>query len=151
VEVIPLSENVFFGKEFGRPIVINLSRGDLLLESIRDSLSEQGIKNAVLFGAVGSMQKLVYHLPTSTGPTSEDRFLTIQGNGPIELGSLSGNIIDGEPHLHIVAQDKEGNYIGHLEEGTEVLFLAEIILAEMKDLNIHRVKNEHGVVYLTEK
>ncbi|MDQ0257334.1 putative DNA-binding protein with PD1-like motif [Evansella vedderi] len=146
-----MSKNLFFGKEFGRPIVINLSKGDLLLESIRDRLAEEGIKNAVLFGAVGSMQKLVYHLPTSMGPTSEDVFLTIQGNGPIELGSLSGNVIDGEPHLHIVAQDKEGNYVGHLEEGTEVLFLAEIILAEMKDLNIHRVKNDHGVVYLTEK
>jgi predicted DNA-binding protein with PD1-like motif len=85
------------------------------------------------------------------GPTSEDVFLTIEGAGPIELGSLSGNVIDGDPHLHIVAQDKNGNYVGHLEEGTEVLFLAEIILAELKDINIHRVQNEHGVVYLASK
>ena len=146
-----MAENLFLGEGFGRSIVINLTKGDKLLESIRDRLAEEGIKNAVLFGAVGSMQKLVYHLPTSLGPTSEDKFLTIQGNGPIELGSLSGNIIDGDPHIHIVAQDKEGNYVGHLEEGTEVLFLAEIILAELKGPNIHRVKNEHGVVYLTEK
>ncbi|MCM3689721.1 PPC domain-containing DNA-binding protein [Neobacillus niacini] len=146
-----MSSNLFFGEGIGRVIVINLSRGDLLLEGIRDRLKEEGIKNAVLFGAVGSMQKLVYHLPTSMGPTSEDKFITIQGNGPIELGSLSGNVIDGDPHIHIVAKDKEGTYVGHLEEGTEVLFLAEIILAEMKDLNIHRVKNEHGVVYLDHK
>ncbi|MEH7117048.1 PPC domain-containing DNA-binding protein [Neobacillus vireti] len=146
-----MANNIFFGEGIGRVIVINLSRGDKLLEGIRDRLREEGIKNAVLFGAVGSMQKLVYHLPTSMGPTSEDKFLTIQGNGPIELGSLSGNVINGDPHMHIVAQDKEGTYIGHLEEGTEVLFLAEIIMAEIKDLNIHRVKNENGVVYLTEK
>lgn len=146
-----MSSNVFFGKGFGRAIVINLTKGDKLLESIRDYLKEKGIKNAVVFGAVGSMQKLVYHLPTSLGPTSEDKFLTIEGDGPIELGSLSGNVIDGEPHLHIVAQDRNGNYIGHLEEGTEVLFLAEIILAEIEDLNIHRVQNEHGVAYLSEK
>lgn len=144
-------ENTFFGENFGRAIVINLGRGDLLLESIRDRMKEHGIKNAVLFGAVGSMQKLVYHLPTSMGPTSNDKFITIKGDGPIELGSLSGNVIDGEPHIHIVAQDKNGNYIGHLEEGTEVLFLAEIILAEIKGLNIHRVQNNHGVVYLTQK
>ncbi|WP_179107325.1 PPC domain-containing DNA-binding protein [Sediminibacillus massiliensis] len=146
-----MAENVFFGEGLGRAIVINLSKGDKLLESIREKLAEENIKNAVLFGAVGSLQKLVYHLPTSMGPTSEDKFLTIQGNGPIELGSLSGNVIDGEPHMHIVAQDKEGDYVGHLEEGSEVLFLAEVIMAEIKDLNIHRVKNEHGVVYLTEK
>jgi predicted DNA-binding protein with PD1-like motif len=143
--------NLFFGEKFGRSIVIYLKRGDLLLESIRDLLEKEGIKNAVLFGAVGSLQKLVYHLPTSMGPTSEDLFITVEGNGPIELGSLSGNVIDGDPHLHIVAQDKNGNYVGHLEEGTEVLFLAEIILAELKEINIHRVQNEHGVVYLAEK
>jgi predicted DNA-binding protein with PD1-like motif len=141
----------FFGEGFGRSIVINLGRGDKLLESIRDSLAIEGIKNAAIIGAVGSMQKLVYHLPTSMGPTSEDKFITVEGDGPIELGSLSGNVIDGEPHLHIVMQDKKGNYIGHLEEGTEVLFLAEIILAEITGLNIHRVKNDHGVVYLTKK
>ncbi|MFH5184047.1 PPC domain-containing DNA-binding protein [Paenibacillus sp. TAB 01] len=144
-------KQLFFGEGIGRAIVINLSRGDLLLESIRDKMKEEGIRNAVLFGAVGSLQKLVYHLPTSMGPTSDDRFITVEGAGPIELGSLSGNVIDGDPHLHIVAQDRNGNYIGHLEEGTEVLFLAEIILAEIKGLNIHRVKNEHGVVYLAEK
>lgn len=146
-----MTKKLFYGEGIGRVIVINLSRGDRLLEGIRDRLKEEGIKNAVLIGAVGSMQKLVYHLPTSMGPTSEDKFLTIEGNGPIELGSLSGNVIDGDPHLHIVAQDKEGTYIGHLEEGTEILFLGEIILAEINRLNIHRVKNESGVVYLTEK
>ncbi|GGG02361.1 PPC domain-containing DNA-binding protein [Paenibacillus abyssi] len=144
-------KGLFYGEGTGRIIVINLGRGDLLLESIRDRLKAEGIRNAVLFGAVGSLQKLVYHLPTSMGPTSNDRFITVEGSGPIELGSLSGNVIDGDPHMHIVAQDKNGNYVGHLEEGTEVLFLAEIILAEIPGLNIHRVKNEHGVVYLTEK
>lgn len=146
-----MSKNLFFGEGIGRAIVINLSKGDKLLESIRDRLKEEGIKNAVLFGAVGSLQKLVYHLPTSMGPTSEDKFLTIQDHGPIELGSLSGNVIDGDPHIHIVAKDKEATYVGHLEEGTEVLFLAEIFLAEINGLNIHRVKNDHGVVYLSEK
>jgi len=144
-------KNLFFGEGVGRVIVLNLSRGDKLLESIRDRLREEGVKNAVLFGAVGSLQKLVYHLPTSMGPTSDDVFITVEGSGPIELGSLSGNVIDGDPHLHIVAQDKNGNYVGHLEEGTEVLFLAEIIMAEIVGLNIHRTKNDHGVVYLAEK
>jgi hypothetical protein len=142
---------LFFGEKFGRAIVIHLGRGDRLLESIRDLARREGIRNAAVIGAVGSLQKLVYHLPTSMGPTSDDRIITVQGNGPIELGSLSGNLIDGDPHLHIVAQDRSGNYIGHLEEGSEILFLAEIILAEIEGLNIHRVQNEHGVVYLTEK
>lgn len=143
--------SLFWGERFGRPIVLHLKRGDLLLESIRDTLQREGVKNAAVIGAVGSLRKLVYHLPTSTGPTSNDRFITVEGSGPIELGSLSGNVIDGEPHLHIVAQDANGNYVGHLEEGSEILFLGEIILAEMTGLGIHRVKDEHGVVYLTNK
>jgi len=143
--------SLFAAEGYGRALIIHLKRGDLLLESIRDLLAKEGVKNAAVIGAVGSLRKLVYHLPTSMGPTSNDRFITVGGNGPIELGSLSGNVIDGDPHLHIVAQDPKGNYVGHLEEGTEVLFLAEIILAEIKNPGIHRVKDEHGVVYLTHK
>jgi predicted DNA-binding protein with PD1-like motif len=146
-----MKKKLFLGEGFGRAIVIHLQRGDLLLESIRDLLKDAGIKNAAVCGAVGSLQKLVYHLPTSMGPTSDDQFITVEGNGPIELGSLSGNVLDGEPHLHIVAQDKKGNYVGHLEEGTEVLFLAEIVLAEIKDIHVYRTVNEHGVAYLTDK
>lgn len=146
-----MKKKLFFGEGLGRVIVMNLGRGDLLLENIRDRMKEEGIKDAVLFGAVGSLQKLVYHLPTSMGPTSNDKFITVEGAGPIELGSLSGNVIDGEPHLHIVAQDKNGEYIGHLEEGTEVLFLGELIFAEIKGLNIHRTQDENGVAYLAEK
>ena len=88
---------LFMGEGFGRPIIIHLKRGDLLLESIRDLLAKEGVKNAVLFGAVGSMRKLVYHLPTSTGPTSDDRFITVEGNGPIELAPCRGTSLTATP------------------------------------------------------
>ena len=46
---------------------------------------------------------------------------------PLELLSVSGLIADGEPHLHIVVSCGENEvYGGHLHEGSQVLYLAEI-------------------------
>lgn len=143
--------NLFFGDGFGRAVVINLRRGDKLLESIRDLLREQGIKNAVLCSTVGSLQKLVYHVPQTFSLSSEDKFITVENSGPIEIGSLSGSVIDGDPHLHIVSKANGETHIGHLEEGTEVLYLAEIVLAEIVGIGIERAKDEHGVVHFRNK
>ena len=80
--------NLFMGKGTGRVIVINLRRGDKLLESIRDMLAKNGIKNAVLCSTVGSLQKLVYHVPQTFAQSSDDKFITVENAGPIEIGSL---------------------------------------------------------------
>lgn len=143
--------NLFMGKGTGRVIVINLRRGDKLLESIRDMLAKNGIKNAVLCSTVGSLQKLVYHVPQTFAQSSDDKFITVENAGPIEIGSLTGTVIDGDPHIHIVSKAAGETHIGHLEEGSEVLYLAEIVLVEVNDLHIERVQDEHGVVYFREK
>ena len=38
----------FFGQGPGRIVVLNLARGEKLLESIRDFLKSEGIRNAVV-------------------------------------------------------------------------------------------------------
>jgi len=139
-------QRVFHGSGLGRVIVLNLKRGDLLLESVRDLLAQQGVKNAVLLSIVGSLQKLVYHRPLSFADSPEDEFITVEK--PMEIGMVSGMVINGHPHFHIVASDPEETHVGHLEEGTTVLYLAEILLCEIEGLNLQRKVDHNKVAYL---
>jgi predicted DNA-binding protein with PD1-like motif len=140
-------KTVFSGKGLGRVVVLNLKRGDMLLESIRDRLKEEGVKNAVLVSIVGSLRKLVYHRPLNFAISAEDEFITVEE--PMEIGSLMGSVINGHPHFHIVAADLEKTHVGHLEEGTEILYLAEIVLCEIEGLNIERLLDENKTAYFS--
>ena len=130
----------------GRIVIMNLERGDKLLESIRDELIRLDIRNAVITSAIGSLQKVVLHRVTGIEREPVDEFVTIEK--PIELASLQGYVLDGHPHFHMVVSDLEQTYTGHLEDGTTVLYLAEVSLLELKNPGLVRVKDENNIAKL---
>jgi len=127
----------------GRVVVLNLERGDLLLESIQEELARLGIKDAIITSAIGSLSKAKFHRVTGLEREPVDEYLTVEK--PMELASLQGIVVDGHPHFHMVISDLEQTYTGHLEEGTEVLYLVEISLLELKDMGLSRVKDENNI------
>lgn len=139
----------FTTHEYGRIIIIHLSKGEKVLESITKEVKRLNIQNAVILSAIGSMRKAALHIITNTNDDSVNKYMTIEN--PIELGAVQGVIIDGEPHLHLVCSDPERAYIGHLEEGCEVQYLAEISLMEIEGLAVTRKLDEFGIQYITEK
>jgi len=86
------------GQEVGRVIVINLERGEKLLESISASLKRQGIKDAILLGCIGSLQTAVFHVVACTDEHPVDKFVTL-ADKPIELSSVQGVVLNGQPHF----------------------------------------------------
>lgn len=134
---------------FGRVHIVEMVRGEPVVESILASLKKAGIKNAVVVSAVGSIQKLKYHRPTDLGQSAADEYLCVEG--PMEVGSLTGSVIDGSGHFHIVASDTKNHYCGHLEEGTEVLYLLEVMLVELAGCNLERKATPENVNKLFEK
>ena len=139
----------FTGKGFGRTIIIQLDRGEKIVEAVSERLRVEGIKNAVVISAVGSLQKLIYHRPTGMGAATVDEFLTIEE--PMEICSITGTVIDGTPHFHVVASGLECLYGGHLETETEVLYLAEITLAELQGYSLERRITKENVKKVFEK
>ena len=138
----------FLGDGVGRVVVINLRRDELLLENITQELKDVGIKNAIITSAIGSLQRAVFHRVIGMGKEPEDEFITVEK--PLELASLQGAVIDGEPHFHMVTSDVEETYTGHLEPGTKVLYLVEITLVEIVGVNIQRIKDENNIAVLTQ-
>ena len=133
----------------GQVIILNLKRGDLLLETIEEELKKSGIKNALLTSAIGSMQKVVLHRVIGMGREPEDEFITLEK--PMELASLQGIVLNGKAHFHMVVSDVEQAYTGHLEPGTQVLYLGEISLVELKGVSLCREKDENNIGMIVEK
>ena len=137
------------GYGLGQVIILNLKRGDLLLETIEEELKKSGIKNALLTSAIGSMQKVVLHRVIGMGREPEDEFITLEK--PMELASLQGIVLNGKAHFHMVVSDVEQAYTGHLEPGTQVLYLGEISLVELKSVSLCREKDENNIGMIVEK
>ena len=126
----------FIGEGFGKTVIIELERGEKIIESICERLKALGIKNAVVASVVGSIQKLVYHRPTELSQSTIDEFITIEE--PLEICSLTGTVIDGVAHFHFTAAGPKEVYGGHLEPGSETLYLFEVTLAEIKGFELER-------------
>jgi len=133
----------------GRIVILSFDRGEKLREGIRDKLKELGIKNAVLVSAIGTFEKARFHRIKNTNQRPEDEIIEI--SGPMELAAVDGIVADGEPHFHMVFQDLDRAYAAHLEDGSVVCYLAEIVLAEIKGVELTRVRNENGIPLLHQK
>ncbi|MCL2863902.1 MAG: DNA-binding protein [Lachnospiraceae bacterium] len=126
----------FTGSGLGRVVIVELTRGDLIIESVEAALAEEGIKNAIVATAVGSVMNLEYHRPLTLAEVAEDEYLSVKE--PFELGNIAGTVIDGVAHFHFSAASPNGIHIGHLEKGTTALYLAELTLVEIKGIDLER-------------
>mgnify|MGYP001154405092 CR=1 FL=1 len=137
----------FSTREIGRVFVLRLDQGDLVLDSIKELIAREGIKDAVVVSAIGTLDRCTLHMVMTTGYPPVEHFEHWEDE-PLELASIDGIIADGEPHLHAVVSDSEKAYSGHLEEGCRVLYLAEIVIVEINSLNLTRVRNERNILKL---
>lgn len=141
--------NTFTANQYGRIVIIHLTKGEDVLESLQTEIKRLGIKNGVLLSAIGSLRKAHLHIITNTEDESVNRYITIEK--PIELGAAQGLIIDGEPHFHLVISEPEGMYAGHMELGCEVQYLAELAVMEWTGIDLTRKADELGISYICQR
>jgi len=138
----------FSTEKTGRIFVLRLDPGDYLLESIESLVQKESISDAVVVSAIGTLDQYRVHWVTTTGFPPENHFEHWKDK-PLELASVGGVIANGEPHLHIVVSDSEKAYSGHLEKGCRVLYLAEMVIIELRSLNLSREYDKNHIVRLT--
>jgi len=108
-------------------VTLGIQPGEMLLESIEAALKTQGITDGAVVSGIGTLKTCRMHYVTHTHFPPDNRIFEL--SKPLELLSISGLIADGEPHLHIVVScGEDETYGGHLHEGSEVLYLAEIAI-----------------------
>jgi len=140
----------FSTKKIGRTFVLRLDQGEYVLESINNLISKENINNGVVTSAIGTFDRCIMHMVTTIGYPPEEYFDKYEDKA-LELAAIQGFIANGVPHLHMVISDTEKAYAGHLEEGCRVLYLAEIVIQELLDLNVHRVRDDKNILKLKDK
>ena|ERR1039457_4261365 len=145
----------FWYKEYneGRRFIIKIIPGEKLMECITTFAHKESIQYAVILSAVGSV-KNVRLRGIKTGsklPITPARVNIQELEGPLELLSLSGNIVPDEAvmldcHLHIAVGKSSGEVVGgHLYEA-QVFATCEIVLCELLVEGIERHKSKAGGV-----
>jgi uncharacterized protein len=130
-------------------VTIGLKPGEMLLESIKEAIKQQKIKNGVVVYGIGTLKTCRIHHVTHCDFPPDVRFFTIKK--PLELSSISGIIADGEPHLHMVVSYADTEvYAGHLENESEVLYLAEVTILVFNDFKMARRLDKEKNVRLLE-
>ncbi len=138
---------VFSGGLLGEVIALRLDRGEDVLESVEKVAREQDIHSGIVLSGIGTLDKVRMHHITHTGYPSTDKF--VEYEGPYELLAIQGLIANYVPHLHTSVSIGETTYMGHLEPGCRVLYLAEIAIARLEGVHLTReVHSETGVKQL---
>ncbi len=114
-----------------RLVIVRLDSGDDVLQSLRAAAQEHRIRHGLIVSGVGSINR--YHVHVVETPDLPPRDLFIQGEGPFDILSLNGLILDGRIHAHITFANAEKAMGGHLEEGCRILTFGMVVLAETPD------------------
>jgi uncharacterized protein len=117
-----------------RFVAVRLDPGEDVLLSLRAAVKEQGIRDAAILSGVGSLDRYHFHVVQTTNMPPGNSF--VQGEGPFDILTVTGFVVDGEVHAHITFSNTELAMGGHLEEGCRVLTFAVVVMAEAIDVDL---------------
>ena len=122
----------------GRICFVRMAEGDDLLEMIKKSAEENGIR-AAAFTLIGALRDVVL------GCYSNKEYVYTRLDGPLEIASCTGNIALDEKgevvvHSHLVVSNEKGEaFGGHLMKESHVGPTAELMLFEATGIDLRRV------------
>jgi predicted DNA-binding protein with PD1-like motif len=125
----------------GRILFVRLAEGDDLLEMIKSSAEDNGIR-AAAFVLIGALRNVVL------GCYKNGDYVYTRLDGPLEIASCTGNVAVDEKgevvvHSHlVVSNEKAKAFGGHLMMGSHVGPTAELMLFEATGVDLRRLFDE---------
>ena len=116
--------------------ILRLDPGEDILESIKRFLQDADIRQAVVLGGYGTLAAYHLHWVAHNHIPTENLFR--RGEGGIEILSMNGMVVDGEPHIHVALSTPDGAFGGHLEPGCIAYVLCEVFFAEVEGVPLSR-------------
>lgn len=117
--------------QFKRIVVVRLKNQVDILEGLGTAVAREKIKNAVILSGVGSLVSYHVHVVSNTTLPATEAFF--KEEGPFDLLTTNGYIIDGRVHAHISFSNTQKALGGHLEPGTRVFTFAIITLGVLDE------------------
>ena len=117
---------------FDRVVVLRFKNGADILAGLEKMVKQEGIRNAVILSALGSVTGYHIHQVTNRTFPSKDTFVK-NPTAPADIIGMNGYVIDGRIHAHITLASPEKAFGGHLEPGTSVFTFAVVTLGVMNE------------------
>ena len=143
---------VFRGGKVEEVLAVRLDPGDDVFECVEKTAKEEDIQTGVIVSGIATFDKARWHSITTTDFPPKDKFFEMEG--PIEVSGISGIIADYKPHLHFTCTNYDNRKVvaAHLEPGCKTLYLTELLILKIGNLNLARRLNEKiKVVQLKKK
>jgi uncharacterized protein len=117
-----------------RVIMVRIGPGEDILAGLRNAVTRHGIANGAILGGLGSVRQSHFHVVMSGElPPAESDPRSAQ---PLDVCSLTGVVIGGRVHAHIVFSDERNAFGGHLEEGCIALTFALVFVGDLGDVSL---------------
>lgn len=139
----------FISDQVGRTFILKLEQGEDLIAGIETLVAKHHVANAVILTGIATLDRTSLNVVKGTDYPID--FITDHSQTACEVVAIDGFICDGDVHLHGVLADTTHTYAGHLNRGCRVLYLAEIVIQELKGLSIERRPNDKGVAQIFQK
>ena len=127
--------------QFERIVVMRMKFGTDLLADIEKSVAQEKIKNGVILSGIGSVRGYRVHQVHNRDLPTQNIF-TAEPNTPADLDSVSGYIINGKVHAHLVLGTGDKTIAGHLEPGTEVFTYVVVTVGVLGGVDLSRVEDK---------
>ena len=113
-------------------IALRLGPGTDLRQALDDHLFPDGARSGFVVAGLGSLSA-----PRLRFAGADDATTVA---GPVELMSISGSLSRNGAHVHVTVATARGEVLGgHLCHGSEVRTTAELLLAQVRDVELSRV------------
>jgi predicted DNA-binding protein with PD1-like motif len=127
--------------QFERVVVMRMKFGTDLLTGLEKGVAQEKIQNGVILTGIGSVRGYRVHQVYNRDLPTKNIFTT-EPNTPADLDSVSGYVINGKVHAHMVLGTGDKTIAGHLEHGTEVFTYAVIAIGVLKGVDLSRVEDK---------
>ena len=118
--------------KFERVLVLRLKYQTDLLTGLETMVKQQKIHNAVILSGIGSLRSYHFHVISNRSFPSKNIHVE-DPEGPADLVSMNGYVIDGRVHAHVTLANADKAFGGHLEPGTTVFTFAIVTLGVLGD------------------
>jgi uncharacterized protein len=127
---------------FERVVILRYKFDADLLAGIESSVKTLGIKNAVILAGIGSVRG--YHVHTVSNRTFPSKNVFVKDPlAPADIQTMSGYVIGGRVHAHIVLSNPDRSFGGHLEPDTRVFTFAVVTLGVLREpVDLSRVDDK---------
>jgi predicted DNA-binding protein with PD1-like motif len=129
--------------QFERVLVLRFKNQTDLLDGLERMVKENHVQNAVVISAFGSVTGYQIHQVSNRTFPSKDMF-TADPTMPADIVTMSGFVMNGRLHPHIMLATPEKSFGGHLEPGTKVFTFAVVTIGVLPaELDLRKLDDKN--------